>query len=523
MRHVSTLAVAWVLVWPVTAQAELPIWLGPATKVCQGQAFRNAENVVQFGTRPCPVAACTSDGQKNCVTNDSFKSGSASALDAAAISSEVTLGGVTGTFSAAPAACSVDAEEGCLASGNYVAVKIGELAANNIRAGVVISGVTGTYPSASNLLSGADANVSDLTGDNLVTSLRSAASFEWFSASGERILGAGDADLASASNLRNGTAIAGVTGNFTGSVSAAESWNIKSGLTVGGRSGDLNLDCRNGLNLAVYDTGGHARDVTVNSGTDTITSASHGFTNTQLVRVTASSVPTGIAAVTDYYVVGATTNTFQVSLTSGGAAIDLTSNGSDVRFFPAANAVRDYWETIDDYNNGGAAIAAIPDQNSAGDTWATKNLCTGVDTQGSSADDANVWADVSVNSTSTNTAEACAGSSHCMFKDKINGLTWGKAYTTTTWASALKGCNDLDYGGHQDWRLPTQKETMDAYIHGIRSAGMTNWITTTNMTGNFWTATSYSAVAAQAWQVTFHDGEFSTVIKSATLRYACVR
>ena len=69
-----------------------------------------------------------------------------------------------------------------------------------------------------------------------------------------------------------------------------------------------------------------AADVTAN----TITSAAHGLSNTNRVRVYnvfAESLPAGMTEGTLYFVVGATTDTFQISLTSGGAAVDITGIG----------------------------------------------------------------------------------------------------------------------------------------------------------------------------------------------------
>ena len=63
---------------------------------------------------------------------------------------------------------------------------------------------------------------------------------------------------------------------------------------------------------------------------DTITSPSHGLTDTQrvvCVAANAGSLPGGLGATTFYYVVSATTDTFKVSLTSGGAAVNITSSG----------------------------------------------------------------------------------------------------------------------------------------------------------------------------------------------------
>lgn len=66
----------------------------------------------------------------------------------------------------------------------------------------------------------------------------------------------------------------------------------------------------------------------VNTGTETFTITSHGFLDGQKVRfVSTGTLPAGLTANTDLFIVNVTTNTFQVSLTLGGAAINLTTTG----------------------------------------------------------------------------------------------------------------------------------------------------------------------------------------------------
>jgi hypothetical protein len=50
-------------------------------------------------------------------------------------------------------------------------------------------------------------------------------------------------------------------------------------------------------------------------------------------------LPSGIAADTDYYIVGATTNDFQVSLTEGGDPDTFTTNGNGVKFVPSVRKI----------------------------------------------------------------------------------------------------------------------------------------------------------------------------------------
>jgi hypothetical protein len=76
----------------------------------------------------------------------------------------------------------------------------------------------------------------------------------------------------------------------------------------------------------------------VDTGTETITSASHGFTDGMVVRFTTTgTLPGGLSAGTDYYIVGSTTNTFQVSTTFGGTAENLSSTGSGTHTVKGAN------------------------------------------------------------------------------------------------------------------------------------------------------------------------------------------
>lgn len=43
--------------------------------------------------------------------------------------------------------------------------------------------------------------------------------------------------------------------------------------------------------------------------------------------------------------------------------------------------------------------------------------------------------------------------------DTVTGLIWTKEYSgTVTWQNALAYCENLDYGGYTDWRLPNIEE-----------------------------------------------------------------
>jgi hypothetical protein len=70
--------------------------------------------------------------------------------------------------------------------------------------------------------------------------------------------------------------------------------------------------------------GGTPLRYTVDTATDTITSAAHGLVNTDRIVFMNGTAPTGLTEGTHYFVINSATDTFKVSATSGGAAIDIT-------------------------------------------------------------------------------------------------------------------------------------------------------------------------------------------------------
>lgn len=80
--------------------------------------------------------------------------------------------------------------------------------------------------------------------------------------------------------------------------------------------------------LDITDTGSNAT-FTVDDSTDVFTSAGHGLSNGDIIQVsTTGTLPTGLSASTNYYIINKTTDTFQVSTAEGGSAVDMSSTGS---------------------------------------------------------------------------------------------------------------------------------------------------------------------------------------------------
>jgi len=230
--------------------------------------------------------------------------------------------------------------------------------------------------------------------------------------------------------------------------SSPNPWDLRAGVTVGGVTGKLKVNCRNAVRL---------------SGTSGV------FDNT----------------------------------TSPAAA------GSDI------------WDTVDDYYG-------LPASTDFPVAWSVpNNYCGGIEV---TAGDDNVWKDVTTSDGTT--ASTCTETSaNCTMQDKISGLKWSNSYRnsgdqyTMDWGSAVGYCNDSTYNGQSagSWRLPTQKELMNAFEHGIVSTAINDnvsphyWMTLANMRNNFWSASSNSDNLGTAFTVDLSTA--NTVANDKNNRY----
>ena len=98
----------------------------------------------------------------------------------------------------------------------------------------------------------------------------------------------------------------------------------------------------------------------------------------------------------------------------------------------------------------------------------------------------------------------------------------GTAYTEDNDVSANEFCLNLQLDADDDgtletdWRLPSQKELIQAYIDGSAN-------NLPNAGDYFWSATEYASNAAYAWRVTLHNGYTDYSTKATDLYVRCVR
>jgi hypothetical protein len=81
---------------------------------------------------------------------------------------------------------------------------------------------------------------------------------------------------------------------------------------------------------------------TADHTTETFTATGHGMSNGDVVQVTTDgSLPTGLTADTNYYVINKTDNTFQLSATRGGSVRTITDNGTGTHTVDHQGGYRD--------------------------------------------------------------------------------------------------------------------------------------------------------------------------------------
>lgn len=94
--------------------------------------------------------------------------------------------------------------------------------------------------------------------------------------------------------------------------------------------------------------------------------------------------------------------------------------------------------------------------------------------------------------------------------DANTGLMWVKDPSVTgiggaaNWADAITACEDLNYAGHADWRMPNINE-LSSLIDYSRNAPAIDPIFL-NTSSFSWSSTVVSSLPAQAWEIDFGAG-----------------
>ena len=112
------------------------------------------------------------------------------------------------------------------------------------------------------------------------------------------------------------------------------------------------------------------------------------------------------------------------------------------------------------------------------------------------------------------------GNGEYVVKDSTTKLYWQQSYVNNkTWSAALSYCEDLEYGGYSDWRLPNINE-LRTLIDYEKSEPASSF--PSNAQGQFWSSTSH-AMTNSAHYVYFYNGVSASGGKTYTHSVRCVR
>ncbi len=114
--------------------------------------------------------------------------------------------------------------------------------------------------------------------------------------------------------------------------------------------------------------------------------------------------------------------------------------------------------------------------------------------------------------------------------DAESGLVWEQVTQgPMTWQAALDYCENLELGGHTDWRMPDVNELQSiveytAYDPAISDPECSKYGPFPNTVSNFyWSSTSSASSNSSVWGVNFKDGDITTGTKTGSYYVRAVR
>jgi hypothetical protein len=110
--------------------------------------------------------------------------------------------------------------------------------------------------------------------------------------------------------------------------------------------------------------------------------------------------------------------------------------------------------------------------------------------------------------------------------DNLTGLMWEQAPSgASDWVGALSYANNLDLGGHSDWRLPNVNELKS--LINAAEGNFAGWLNDQGFSGvqtsNYWSSTTWAATPTSAWYVHMGYGEVFIVLKTVPSYVLAVR
>jgi hypothetical protein len=124
------------------------------------------------------------------------------------------------------------------------------------------------------------------------------------------------------------------------------------------------------------------------------------------------------------------------------------------------------------------------------------------------------------------TAQSFTDNGGGIVTDNKTGLMWQQAESSPSyinWDDALSHCENLPLGGYSDWRLPNIKELESLTDDTTSNPAINTSFFPTALASLYWSSTTYSHTASQAFNVDFLSGRVSAYFKSNSSNTRCVR
>ena len=433
------------------------------SEVCQGTVYYDGTGTQVSGTKPCVVEACSATKTVACVANDSFP-----AVDKANLPvDKIRVGTIIATRSGTLGNCT-EAGDGCVAVAPFKATDTTNLA-SKIVSGYTVAGVQGTTVSESHVACTAENSIGCVT----------TSSFPPVATTGL------------ANKVISTATVAGVAGNVVLPLDTDVKMGVQYGVGGNGLTGSY--------------AGGGAAPANCDASTHTSCVASTAFPSVELAQITASAW--NIRAGTSISGVPGQLKTNCRNLVNSQYFNFDESQGTLSNSGHTGGTLLDPWDTVDDFMGW---LTTPPPEGA----WSTDTLC-----------DSSVWEDVTTADGGSTTAP-CDANGTCIYKDKISNLAVSEVLAAASdWPGAFQACDSSTHGGFGQgvWRLPTQKELMSLYEHGIASVASANFIPLADMAAGFWSASSDVSTTSQAWKVSLASGATSSTLKTDTLSVICIK
>ena len=507
------------------------------------------------GTLQPSPAPCAVDGATACVANAAFPAADKSHATAASIASGVTIAGVTGSLQGSQGTCNVDGAVGCVTTAAFPAIDKSTVVASVIKTGVTLIGVAGSVQPSPPPCStdGAGSCVVDGTvykaaklSNFALTDVKSGITIAGRTGSiatcstegvsgcitGGTFVSADTTGLAS--KVLSGSSVAGVNGN----VSLPTIGYVNSGTTYGpggSMTGTLVLPTAANVRVAFGNYGIGGTSIAPNLGDCATDGASGcvistGFLAADMTHAIASNI-----------VSGATIAGVSGTAPAAGCSMDgETSCVTTARFkaMDTDNSVISPWDIRKGKSAGGIvgelaffknlALTSLFDRTVSYDQSITGlDPYDTLDDLGAPNEAPLSWLGASNAAwlrdpvSDTDHDGLCNGGEDCIFMDQMTGELWtSPSGTAVDWDSAITYCGALTLGSHP-WRLPTQKEILQAYTDGIWFVSTPLGIASQTF---FWSATtdSTASLPTYAFEVDVSQGKSTSTYKSTNLNALCV-